>query len=168
MAAEWERQEGETEPAFEAFRTFRDMGLARSIKGTYEALGKSKALITDWASRWRWHERARAYDNYVDRRAIEAELVIREASLAEYADALNHSLQAKLVAFDQIASEELRRLMDAQARGEAIDLMTLKRLMAIVNEGDTLARRSAGLPTQFRSETSKHTADEERVYYVGD
>lgn len=65
----WERQKGESEQAFEAFVIYRDLGLKRSNHEVCEKLSKSRQLITRWKSRYGWDERARAYDNELERQA---------------------------------------------------------------------------------------------------
>ena len=70
----WERQDGESGKAYEAFLAYRDMGAARR-------LGKSRALIDRWRRQWNWEERARAYDKELDRAAYEEALqAVREMS----------------------------------------------------------------------------------------
>ena len=41
----WERQPGESTQAFEAFRTYRDLGLKRSNKAVSDTLSKRRQLI---------------------------------------------------------------------------------------------------------------------------
>ena len=166
MAEKWGRMNGESEQAFEAFHTYRDMGLNRSLKATWESLGKSKTLISDWARDWNWKERVTAYDGYVDQRSIESNLAVREASLSEYTDAVNKSLQAKLIVVDQLASEELRRLREKQAASGEFDPMTLRRLLTIIEQADSLARRSAGLPTAYRSAPAERESEEQQEYFI--
>lgn len=65
----WERQKGESEKAFEAFSAYRDMGVERSIRAVSQKLSKSKTLIDRWSRDKNWVERARAYDNDLEREA---------------------------------------------------------------------------------------------------
>jgi CRP-like cAMP-binding protein len=67
----WDRQPRETEPAYEAFLAYRDLGSGRSLAKVGAGLGKSEALMERWSSRWGWVERARAYDVEVQRRSDE-------------------------------------------------------------------------------------------------
>jgi len=78
----WERLPGESAKAYEAFCIYRDLPPhERSLKAVAEKLGgkrsgKSRALrpLERWSSRYRWVERAQAWDEEVDRRAREAHL----------------------------------------------------------------------------------------------
>lgn len=72
----WERQDGESEKAFEAFVIYRDMGLERTVSAVVKRLEKSRNLLDRWKDRWDWETRAAAYDNYLDREAQKA--AIRE------------------------------------------------------------------------------------------
>ncbi len=63
----WERQLGESRKAFDAFRRYRDMGPTRSLTRVGQELGKSRALMARWSSRWRWVERAESWDDQQDR-----------------------------------------------------------------------------------------------------
>lgn len=65
----WERQPGESTQAFEAFRTYRDLGLKRSNKAVSDTLSKSRQLISRWKATWNWDERVRAYDTALEREA---------------------------------------------------------------------------------------------------
>lgn len=77
----WERQDGESGKAYEAFLAYRDMGAARTLSGAARRLGKSRALIDRWRRQWNWEERARAYDKELDRAAYEEALkAVREMS----------------------------------------------------------------------------------------
>ena len=58
----WERQTGESGPAFEAFTVYRDMGEKRTISAVAKQLNKSLQLCHRWKSRWNWRDRADAYD----------------------------------------------------------------------------------------------------------
>lgn len=67
---EWERQVGEKPRAWKAFTLYRDMGEDRGVTKVRDVAGgayKHSTLLT-WAEQFRWVERARAWDNYVDRR----------------------------------------------------------------------------------------------------
>ena len=65
----WERQKGESDKAYEAFVTYRDMGTDRSIRAVAQKLGKSRTQIGKRSSGWEWTERVRAYDNELEKEA---------------------------------------------------------------------------------------------------
>jgi hypothetical protein len=69
----WERQPKESESAYADFRQFLDLGAARTITEAYRhKSGKKQASqaageYKRTASRWQWIERARAWDNHIQR-----------------------------------------------------------------------------------------------------
>jgi len=77
--AVWDRQEGESSRAYRAFCWYRDLGADRSIHKAYqEFIRTRKRLKTDqnirvsakwkeWATKYKWVERAEAYDDYIER-----------------------------------------------------------------------------------------------------
>lgn len=73
---EWEQLEDETGTAFDAFKVFRDLGVARTISEAYRLkTGRKQAKRASgqwlaWAKRFRWIPRAAAFDRHVA--AIEA------------------------------------------------------------------------------------------------
>ena len=67
----WERQQGESAQAFEAFSAYLELGPDRSIRAVGQKLDKSRQQIGKWSSRWRWQERIRAYDNELLRQEFE-------------------------------------------------------------------------------------------------
>ena len=69
----WERQQGESAQAFEAFSAYLELGPDRSIRAVGQKLDKSRQQIGKWSSRWRWQERIRAYDNELLRQEFETE-----------------------------------------------------------------------------------------------
>lgn len=58
----------ESPEAFEAFATYRDMGVGRSTAAVGRELGKSKTVMDRWSSKYAWVARAHSYDLEVDRR----------------------------------------------------------------------------------------------------
>lgn len=70
----WERQQSESEEAYEAFSVYRDMLSKtgkRSTAKVGQELGKSKTLMDNWCKRWNWVERARTWDNELARQGKE-------------------------------------------------------------------------------------------------
>ncbi|ALF52790.1 hypothetical protein ACX27_07840 [Nostoc piscinale CENA21] len=79
--AEWEfLDEIDTPKSFEAFCTYRDLGVGRSLKRTADILGKRIELISRWSKNGRWTERINAYDRETER--IKREVSEREEIIA--------------------------------------------------------------------------------------
>jgi hypothetical protein len=63
----WDRQERESPKAWDAFKTYRDLGpRERSTARVAEELGKSETICNRWSSMWNWVERAAAFDAFAD------------------------------------------------------------------------------------------------------
>ena len=58
----WDQQGEETDPAYEAFWRYLNMGTERSVVAAAHELNKSRGLLYIWSGRWSWKERVRAYD----------------------------------------------------------------------------------------------------------
>ncbi|MEU1852911.1 hypothetical protein ABZ499_27510 [Streptomyces sp. NPDC019990] len=63
----WERQPGETPKKYGHFLTFRDQGVARTLSGVAEALNFTHRSAQVIATRFRWQERAAAWDAHLSR-----------------------------------------------------------------------------------------------------
>lgn len=75
----WEIQPGETTRAYDRFRMYRDLGPSRTQKRAAELVGISGTQMADLSSKYRWVERVRAYDAYLDTMILGAQ----EAALRE-------------------------------------------------------------------------------------
>jgi hypothetical protein len=77
----WERQPGETAPAFRCFCEYLKLGGGRSFKATADELGRPPSYAKQlgvWSVKFGWVERAAAYDSEQLTTEIEARLVVRE------------------------------------------------------------------------------------------
>ena len=81
----WERQEGESVQAFEAFTLYLEMGGERSLRAVGQKLGKSSTLIERWSATKRWVERAAAYDADLQQKAYTAAVSRARKMAAVYA-----------------------------------------------------------------------------------
>lgn len=61
----WDKQNGESEKAYQAFCVFLDMGSDRTVDGVAKKLSKSRQLMTRWCATYKWRDRAAAYDNSI-------------------------------------------------------------------------------------------------------
>lgn len=68
-AKPWERQDGESAKAYQAFCKYLDMGEKRSIRAVAQQLGKSATLMARWSSTWHWPDRVVEYEADLRRQA---------------------------------------------------------------------------------------------------
>lgn len=123
-AKPWERQEGESVKAFEAFSCYLGMGEDRSIRAVAEKLHKSSTLIGRWSRTHGWVERVAAHKNDVQRAAHE-EALKKSWMMADRHIRTALSLQDK-------ALEAL-----AKTKPEALDPKTI---LAFIREATRLER----------------------------
>ena len=103
----WERQPGESEQAFEAFKIYRDLGVRRSNAEVCKQLSKSRQLISRWKSKYEWDDRVRAYDNDLEKQQ-HAEAVKNLKDMTGRHIKLAMSLQRKaLEALDKLKVEDM-------------------------------------------------------------
>jgi hypothetical protein len=138
----WQRQRGETSPAFEAFVLYRDMTPPRSVRRICEILDKHKSQINGWSSTNRWVARCQVWDNEVDRRATNTQVAEiksmkrRQAKVAFEMQATGHfaleDLKKKLAEARKaeesgmrvkplISPDNIVRMIDAGARLERLN-----------------------------------------------
>lgn len=133
----FERQEGETTKAFEAFAKYRDLGLERSIRKVARELSKSDTIIKRWSSKWDWVERVKAYDMEMDRQALIQEekkrkdMAKRHANLAtvfqqKVLERLKAINPAELSTSDLVRWFEISVKIERLSRGESTDITSLE------------------------------------------
>ena len=105
----WNRINQETDPAYQAFTTYRDMSYKRSLAKVGQTLGKSKTLIDRWSACYLWRFRVEEWDQ--DQETVKA--VALNTSIVEMAE--RQAAQA-VTAVDGLM---LPHLALAQALGDA-------------------------------------------------
>lgn len=113
-AAPWDRQEGETDEAFQAWTAYRDGQPDATTRSIAAQLQKSTTLIQRWSRRWRWQDRLRAW-------SIEQDRVRQEQQLEHVQNRTKRHAQIAEVAQEALArplAEILRRL--SQPDGDQI------------------------------------------------
>jgi len=137
---DWERQPRETSRSYELFCTYRNMGVERSLRKMKASVNGSPSVrrLQLLSARWKWVDRARAYDDHLEReRRIQQEkerlaMHARHAKVAllgmNVAVKGLENLLTKVQSGDgSVAPGDLTRLLDTAvrverlARGEASD-----------------------------------------------
>ena len=133
----WERQAGESSVAYEAFLLYRNMShetdgekKKRRLASVAEKLGKSLKLMERWSRTWDWVERARAYDNELQRISMEETREAVRKMLKDHmtmAQALQKKAMTALLRLDD-DSLSAKNILDYLAQG--IELERQARLEA--------------------------------------
>ncbi len=158
----WQRQPTESAKAFNAFKTYRDMGASRSLEKVREKLARTAGYdrqLQEWSSQHGWVARAVAYDAHMDDLAqaeLEKRIIAKRTKVIEkeIADA-----DALLEKFDQILEQaklrETRRVSKKEGDKEVeyvfveVNLDGLKELVDVRQKLSRFARLPLGLPDRI-------------------
>lgn len=137
MAEIWERLPGESSKAYEAFCIYRDLGVDRSIEKTAKSRLKpgSYSWLRNWSSKYNWVERARAYDDYLEREKRKEQ----EKAILEMVE--RHTKEA--MALQQKALERLKSLDPNE--------LSTRDILSYLMEAIKLERLSRGEPNEVQS-----------------
>ena len=103
----WERQPKESDVAFEAFVTYRDMGTERSHAKVAQKVGKNKGLISRWSRVHGWTARIEAWTDEQDR-IVREELVKGITTMRKNHTAIAEQMLIKaLKALQKLPIEEM-------------------------------------------------------------
>lgn len=128
----WERQKGESEQAWQAFTIYLQQE-KRNLKAVADELHKSYTLIRRWKDTWFWEDRVIAYDNELQREALEKAKKARRTMYSNHAGA-----GQRLVKF---AVEALELKAQTQSL-EDISLKDIREMIKIGAEIERLARNA--------------------------
>lgn len=156
----WERQTGETQKAFAAFCIYRNQPKSgRSIKKAAQSLGKHHRTLEGWSAKYKWIERVKLYDDYMDTLKMrQREDDIKDAH--EYhrgvARVLIEKLEEKIKRLepDEITAQSVPNLLRVATEVELRSLGELSNRVEIVD--DRSSKVSLVLP---KEETSFKDAD---------
>lgn len=138
---DWERQDGESDVAFEAFKIYRDMGAKRSGSRVAGKLSKSITLIRRWSSRWKWLLRCESWELEEDRLHRAGMLKSKQRMDREHIE-----IAREIRSF---ATGQLKALRaEAKAKGKDLDAVLLAHpdLLRFLTEAAKLERVAHGEP----------------------
>jgi protein subunit release factor A len=130
----WERQENETIKAYSAFCEYRDIGSERSQDKVSKKLGKSRQLLSRWASQYEWVKRVEAYEDHKRKIAEEAEAAeIRQTMSQGYA-----LIHKRVKSLGRLATK-LEKMINLEDEDDKTNLILDTKIGEVFNEG--LVRR---------------------------
>jgi hypothetical protein len=115
----WDRLPGESSPAYAAASLYFELGPGRSQEAVGRKLAKSRTLISRWAARYNWVERAGLYDEHLFR------LRRRTREKAEAAEAQKWA--RRRAEQREVGYEISRSLIDKARRMLRLPLVEVKR-----------------------------------------
>jgi hypothetical protein len=138
---EQERQAGESVRAFRAYAVYRDLGPDRSIRAAYresqvpfssdlpEPAGSGYPWASShwpvWANRWKWVERAKAYDKMV-KAACESQIPELADRRLEFEEANQDRLERR--------AQKIEEILDQMDRGPAITDVEMQTTVTVGNK----------------------------------
>lgn len=143
----WERQKGESEKAYEAFVTYRDMGSERSLRAVSRALGKSKTIIDRWSREKGWVERVRAYDNDLEKEARAKAIKDRKAMTERH---IGIAMQVQKKALEALANLSV----------EDMSPKDIKEYIKMATELERLNREFEGAGSKGKEEDGSSSLEE--------
>jgi hypothetical protein len=146
----FEQQAKESTKAFEAFTIYLNLGPQRSLATVRQKLGKSRALIERWCSKFDWVERVNAYNALI----VATKQKLKEEFLREIALAEAERDKAQEEAEWKSRCRALRLANEAMDRWEANEgkYGTLEGIARLLELASVLGRRSRGMPLQVKEE----------------
>ena len=153
----WLRHPDETAKAYAAFRYYRDLGEARSIRQVTQKLTVSETLAKRWSTLHAWVIRVRAWDEHQDRIAVAVSTDAIQAMRLEHADYGRSDLAAAHAILDA-------RMQPWRDRGCVGDPpFTVIEACRLIQIGSALERTARGLdsegPGELPGEALHHWAD---------
>lgn len=133
----WERRNGEPAAAFHAFATYRSLGPARTIAVAAAELGRTSIYFQRLSAKWKWVERAQAWDDNRDK-------FVRDSEISEaIAAGKRHAAVAmKAIALSEASLDELSANPEKLSAREAATLLDI---------GVKIERQALGMNTPERA-----------------
>lgn len=133
----WQKLPGESAAQYEAFLYFLKMGADRSLRKAYQATGATWR----WAERWKWVDRAEAFDSHIAAQSIEGIIEARVAA---------NIRQAEIgVELQEFARQRLDQFREHGGKMTPYDAARIAQI------GATMERLALGEPTRNVEETRK-------------
>lgn len=126
---DWERQDGESVVAFDAFVVYRDIGTDRSLRLVAQKVAKSLPLMKRWCARWQWGVRIEAWTHHEDRARQSGYLKgVRDMSERQARQAMTAAS-----ALLSPAAAVIKRIQKANKEGEdPFESLSLEKLINLV------------------------------------
>jgi len=153
---EWEIQPGESWPAWGSFKEYRDLGSERTMAKAAQLINKKLPTIVSFSVRYRWTDRIRAWERYLDEKRIIATVKAVEEmnqKAAKRASAAGDALMTVIIEYIKKYKEgkiDFERL----AKKPGIFLEKLFRAAEKLATVTDIERKARGEPTEITKQTS--------------
>lgn len=141
----WDRLPNETERPWAAFVLFRDAGVGRTIADVATAVHRgNRACVSEWAKKYSWWDRARAYDRHLDQVAQREAAKARRDMVRRHATMANNALDALSAPLIELA-ERLKGPLP-----EDLKAMSTPQLLSLVTKSASAMRDLVGVERTSR------------------
>jgi hypothetical protein len=143
----------ESAKAFDAFCAYRDLGPARSIAAAVEESGGGAGRMRTWegwSSRYRWVERAAAYDSHIDQVRLTASADNVAMAALKHATAASRRIEKGLERLAELKPED----------------MSVLEVRQYISDGIRLHRLALGLSTESVRQEASVSVRTERMASV--
>lgn len=154
----WKKLPEETPRAYQAFCVYRDMGPGRSIRAAAEELGVTERMLYFWSSKFRWVNRAAAYDAWLDDYAQEVRLGHVQRMAARHAQTVERLIRALMLPADALVRrmEKNPDLVEELSNHDLLDLVTTcTKIAQVIPSLVNVERLSQGEATQLIRQQSE-------------
>lgn len=164
MAAEWERQPGETNRAYAAFTEYLKMPPhERSLARVAEKLQKTPQHIENWSRRWGWVKRVGAYDDYNLHNAI----TVNQSTISQAQGEHVKNMTLAYAVANELVIKVLNDMRISYAEDGEASAVNIQRMIKSLIDLDTATRRTLNLPTTYKTQTVDDVPDETQVFFIG-
>ena len=169
MAKSWQRKQGETGPAFEAFCQYRDMPYmeeptGRSLAKVGQKLGKSVSLMERWSTAHDWQERCRDYDNEIQKQEFEARKLAVKKMQKEHISLAGQLADKAKAALEKMEPEEMkpRNVLDFLKLSMELERRARFELLADSELKDKVNQEATYSPMEQLTRTLKEAYEAQR------
>lgn len=158
----WERQQGETPRAYEAFAVYRDMGANRSINKTAQQLTKNRTTIAEWSSKYEWVKRVAAWDAEQDRIARQQQVEDIKKMRKRHADLATAMLVKAAKALQRIPDDDIKasdvsRMVETASKLERLSRGDTSEVIEERDGGQATPAVTFYMPDNGRDKTEEET-----------
>lgn len=160
----WERLPTESNVAWQAFVTYRDLGIERTIPKAASILGKSSRLLSRWSAKYDWVQRTRDWDSFLDEQRRVGEIEAVKEMGRRHAQISILGLQGVQAVMDEFLRRLDNGIIDAANTSDRAMVTLWLRTLSKLGSLTKVERTARGLPAEVLSVTEM--SDEELLAYV--
>src|ERR1051325_2736367 len=122
-AMPFDRQPKEPRKAWTGFATFQRLGPKSKLAAVCEETRSSLTVVQKWSSKWKWAERAAAWDAHIDATVTQPAIIKARGEMAERQANLGKALQGRAAqGLQNIKPEKLRPTEVAALAKAGVDI----------------------------------------------